>query len=404
MKPAISYAHKAIVTSVLGGEQGALSAVRSLGRMGVRVAILAESGNSPALRSKYAAERHRLNRFTTDEKGFVGFLMNYGRRQSKKPVIIPTADPDMILIDKHRDALSEYYLVAVPGENAVERFTYKRNFYEFAREHGLPIPETYYPADIEELRCIGRSIPYPAILKPSDPRSWNDDIHRIIGYKKVCIVNCLAELMDTSEKIYRHSSDIILQEFIPGDDASHFDLHVYCNGDGNLLASFVGRKIRIQPPYAGTGCFVRSVSVPELRELGEDLLKRIGFRGLANIDFKKDSRTGKFVLLEINPRLSQWSILATECGVNMPFIAYSDLVGMGTQKPSDQKENIVYVDFRRDVSAVLEYRKNGEMTISDWIKSLVNIKKVYQYYSLDDLQPFFVESMNIVKNKFFARR
>ena len=52
-----------------------------------------------------------------------------------------------------------------------------------------------------------------------------------------------------------------------------------------------------------------------------------GYYGLSQVEFKRDVRDGGFKLMEINPRLWQWHGLATACGVDLPRIAYADLVG-----------------------------------------------------------------------------
>ena len=41
----------------------------------------------------------------------------------------------------------------------------------------------------------------------------------------------------------------------------------------------------------------------------------------------RDPRDGRYKLLEVNPRLWQWHGLAAACGVDLPWIAYRDLVG-----------------------------------------------------------------------------
>jgi hypothetical protein len=45
------------------------------------------------------------------------------------------------------------------------------------------------------------------------------------------------------------------------------------------------------------------------------------------VELKRDARDGRFKLMEINPRLWQWHGLAAACGVDLPRIAYADLVG-----------------------------------------------------------------------------
>ena len=41
----------------------------------------------------------------------------------------------------------------------------------------------------------------------------------------------------------------------------------------------------------------------------------------------RDPRDGRYKLLEVNPRLWQWHSLAAACGVDLPWIAYRDLIG-----------------------------------------------------------------------------
>ena len=57
------------------------------------------------------------------------------------------------------------------------------------------------------------------------------------------------------------------------------------------------------------------------------LLGAFDYFGLSQVEFKRDPRDGKFKLMEINPRLWQWHGLAAACGVDLPRIAYADLVG-----------------------------------------------------------------------------
>jgi len=58
-----------------------------------------------------------------------------------------------------------------------------------------------------------------------------------------------------------------------------------------------------------------------------DLLAAFGFRGVSQVEFKRDPRDGRYKLMEINARLWQWHGLAAACGVDVPRIAYADLTG-----------------------------------------------------------------------------
>src|SRR5262249_8844255 len=55
------------------------------------------------------------------------------------------------------------------------------------------------------------------------------------------------------------------------------------------------------------------------------LLRELRFTGIAQVEFKYDSRDRQFKFIEINPRLWQWHENAAACGVDFPWIAYQHL-------------------------------------------------------------------------------
>jgi D-aspartate ligase len=90
------------------------------------------------------------------------------------------------------------------------------------------------------------------------------------------------------------------------------------------------------PPGVGTCRIGEAVWVDEVVEQGLALLRGIGFRGLSQVEFKRDARDGRYKLMEINPRLWQWHGLAAAAGVDLTRIAYLDLIG---QPPAPVRMN-----------------------------------------------------------------
>ena len=95
----------------------------------------------------------------------------------------------------------------------------------------------------------------------------------------------------------------------------------------NELGLFCGRKLRQDPRAIGNARVAESVWVDEVVEYGLRLLRGLDFHGPSQVEFKRDPRDGVFKLMEVNPRLWQWHELATACGVDLPVIAYCDLLG-----------------------------------------------------------------------------
>jgi len=114
--------------------------------------------------------------------------------------------------------------------------------------------------------------------------------------------------------------------------------------------------VRSWPPHAGATASAYSAPNPELVELSERLCKEIGFRGIADLDWRLDKRDGQYKLVDFNPRVgNQFRIFETSAGVDVVRALYLDLTGQPVP-PAPQ------VDYRRivvehiDLPARLSYR------------------------------------------------
>lgn len=391
---------KAVVLSCRGGSQGDLSVVRTLGREGVPVTVLSEYKESLALASRYCSEPIYLEGFTCDYKRTLNFLIDYANKQDKKPILFPTADPDLIFLSSQRDELEKYYHLYISRREIIENFMDKQKFYHFANKYNYPTPNTFIPNNLNDIVAISEKMQYPAIVKPALPLSWTDKrIQEIVDSKKAVTVGSRAELIDIYKKLSPYTNDALVQEYIHGGDDDLYSLHIYMNKESEPLGYFTGRKIRTYPTYAGIGCFVKSIYVEDIIKKGVEMLQKVNYSGLALLQFKRDSRSGEFKLIEINPRASSWNLLAYECGINLPFLAYADTVGIDMIRPGKQREGISYLFLKNDIKAYLDYRKHGEWTLLSWLNSLRG-KKVYQIYASDDLNPFFVDLSRDMKRVF----
>lgn len=381
------------VLSCRGGTQGELGVVRSLGRAGIRVVVVSEYETISRL-SKYCDRCHVFPSVFDDEKAGIDYLLELAAAEPEPPVLFPTADPDLVFISRNRQKLETRFRLFVSDEHIVEALIDKGRFFEFAMQHALPTPNTY---TLKRSTCVAEAVAgfdFPVILKPLIPQSWGKQaIARIVSGKKAVLVQTLAELEDLHRRISEIDDRLAMQEYIPGRDDRLFSLHAYISHSGRVVEAFTGQKIRTYPPYAGIGCYVKSVDKPELKALGLDVLERIGYRGLALAQFKQHSETGEYYLLEINPRLSSWNALATACGIDLPFAAYCDCVGRPLPVFGPQTTGRNYMFFEHDLSAMREYVRNGDLTIREWLGSLF-APNVQQYLAFDDLSPYFAATGN----------
>ena len=276
-----------------------LAAVRSLGRAGLRVLAVDHRPSALGFRSKYAEPVLAPDPFT-DEQGFVNRVRALGEL-----VVFPTHDDSLNAIARHADDLA--VLTPFPDWSLLERMQSKRAQLDGAAAAGLDIPAPD-PGT------------FPVIVKPDRSVEFKRRYRR-----QAFRCETQAELDDALAKTDEFGP--IVQDLIPGGDDTLYTVGSYLDADGEALGVFCGRKLRQTPPGIGTCRVGEAVWVQEVVDAALTLLRAFGYRGLSQVEFKRDPRDGRYRLMEINARLWQWHGLAAACGVDLPLIAYRDLTG-----------------------------------------------------------------------------
>jgi predicted ATP-grasp superfamily ATP-dependent carboligase len=296
-----------------------LAAIRSLGRAGIRVLAVDHRPSALGFRSRYA-ERVVCADSHTDPGGFIASLRSLGR-----VVVFPTHDAQLNLIAQQLGELD--VLAPFPGWDLLQRVQSKRAQLDGAAAVGVDVPRTHYPGSVGEARAAAEDIGLPVLVKPEHP----------VGFKlrfRRQAFRC--DSLDEVEDAYTRAAEFapMVQELIPGGDDTLYTVGSYVARGGRPLGVFSGRKLRQTPPGIGTCRVGESVWAQDAVDAALRLLDGFGYFGLSQVEFKRDPRDGKYKLMEINPRLWQWHGLAAACGVDLPRIAYADLVGETAPVPT----------------------------------------------------------------------
>jgi predicted ATP-grasp superfamily ATP-dependent carboligase len=116
----------------------------------------------------------------------------------------------------------------------------------------------------------------------------------------------------------RKECPFVIQSFIPGGDDQLYTAGVF-SYKGEVISSFSGRKLRQFPPTIGEASYAELVDVKPIIEYAERYIKKTGFTGMAQIEFKKYE--DDYYLMEINPRSWSWHSIGLAAGVNLPWSA-----------------------------------------------------------------------------------
>jgi D-aspartate ligase len=306
----------AVVAEV--GWVNGLGAIRSLGRQGLRVLAVDHRSFALGFRSRYAEPRLAPDPLD-DEDGFIAALQAIAAETEDVLPVFPTHDEHLNSIARHAAELPSYRF-PFPSWDVLERVQSKRHQLETAEAIGFPVPRTFHPQSVEEAVAAGEEVGYPVLVKPSANVGFRRD-------HKAQLFRCESPAELGEAYALAAPYEPMVQEFIPGTPEDMYTLGSYLDRDGEALGIFSGRKLSQTRGFMGSARIGEALWVDEVVEQGLALLRALEFHGISQVEMMRDPRDGRYKLLEVNPRLWQWHSLAAACGVDLPWIAYRDVMG-----------------------------------------------------------------------------
>lgn len=364
--------------------------------------ICLDSKKSLAFYSKYSISY--ICPDPSSEEKFIQYLIDFGKDLPHKGVIFVSSDDWLVTISKNRNKLSEYYLFPMSEWEIIQNCWNKRKLYEIAQENGIACTKTYYIDRIYEIDAISKQITFPCIIKPE----LNINFQKNLGSRgSTLLIQDYKQLMYWKEKIIEKRMEdipLIIQELIVGPITNLYTITSYSDSSAEIVAYSIGHKIRQFPPDAGTIISGRVKDNPEIYELGKKLIKIMGYYGIANVEFKKDERDQIFKLVEINPRPGMWNYSVLMSGLNLPHIAYLDLLGDPYELPANREEGKVWIMLIQDfLYSIFLFRfigyKEYSIGIGEWFRSTKG-KKIHAVESWKDPLPGLINFIRFLSQSF----
>ncbi len=364
----------------------ALGAIRSLGRRKVPVyALDYHFPTAYALSSKYVTRKILCPDINKGDEALVAFLLEMGKKFRERPVLLATADSYALMISRHAEVLSRYYLFPELPAGLLEKIIDKKGLSELAAEHGLQVPQTFIADDGADLNKIVSDINYPCIIKPALS-------HKFVRiFRQKCLfANNSNELVESLEKARSGNLDVMVQEVIPGFDDCMYVFDAYINKEGRTTHTFTAQKLRQFPINFGSSTLTHHLYDRELVETGTDYMKKLGYRGYGEIEFKKHPENGRYYMIEINARLSTLNILFDKCGVEFTYAMYRDLIG-------DPLPDFHLVEDQpwafwhayEDIISISAYLRKKQLTPAEVIRPWLSHRKAHAIWAADDIKPLF---------------
>jgi D-aspartate ligase len=311
---------------VLGAGVNLIEVVRSLALAGAPSAVVAPDHDAAGL-SRHVTTIMRWKwsdpGASADEADLLRGLAEFARGKPAPPPLLFTSDEALLFVCRHRDELSGAYRFVIADSDRVEALVDKARFATLAHELGFRAPRTLVlrpPLDAAPGRIAG--LGFPLIVKPNQrDRSWHESIG---STKKAVQVRDEGELVRLWPCLTALAAPVLVQESVPGRESRLESYHVYIDADGRTAGEFAGRKIRTVPSEFGHTTALVVTDAEDVLEQGRELLRLVGLRGVAKVDFKR-APDGRLYVLEINPRFHLWHHAGALAGVNIPALVYADL-------------------------------------------------------------------------------
>ncbi len=263
-----------------------------------------------------------------DDAVFVRTLTDFAKAHTGKTlVLVSCGDNYTGLMARARAALEPYYKFACPTPELVAELDTKEFFYQACERHGLSYPRTFGCTN-ENYKTVELPFPFPCIIKASNSVAyWNCKFpHK----KKVFVAYNKEEFDAITAAIYSSSyqDNLVLQEYIPGDDNCMRVLNCYSGLDHKVKLMALGRPLLEEQTPEGIGNYAAIMNVrdDELMEKMKAFLEDVGWEGFSNFDMKYDTRDGKYKLFEMNPRQGRSSFFVTASGYNLAKWLVEDVV------------------------------------------------------------------------------
>lgn len=353
---------------ILGASQTGVLGLRGLQRRGVQTWCVDCQSDAPAFRSVYGPARLCPDP-DLDLRAWVAFMVGLSAEIGRRAVLIPSSDLFVVAIAAGAKALTTHFVLP-HGVELQAALADKKSQYELAARHRMPMPLTRLARTQADVSAFAEEATFPCVLKPTHFRVWRRlGRGNPLANRKVVTATGPEQLLTWHALASEVSSEVILQEMISGDDTDKC-VYLSCyDAGGARMGSVVLRELRCDPVGLGPATVTEPVLDPEVDGICDRFLRSIGYRGICEIEVKRDRRDGRPKLIEANPRLSGSGDAAPYAGLETCWLHYLDLIGKPVPPVTPGLREFRHIVLRNDARVLLDYWWLGLISWRDIVHS-----------------------------------
>jgi len=301
-----------------GRSLASLAIVRSLGKKGFEIQCGEEFGLNLTRFSKYVKKSWIYPSPNSNPDAFIKEIKKI-TEQEKFDMIIPVRDDTTLLVAKHAKDLSHITNLYIAEYDAIRLLQDKAETIRIAQKCGVPHPQTWFPEETD-LKEILKNLKTPFLIRARISS----------GSRGIAFVRKGEDFFEQYESVRRDFGEPMIQEYVQ--KKSYCTACVLLDHHSDEVASFAYERVKEYPLSGGPTVVGISCKNDEVIRYALSLLKSIGWRGVAEVEFIIDQQ-GIPKLLEVNPRFWMPLNLAIQSGVDFPYLLYQLAMKNPVSKP-----------------------------------------------------------------------
>jgi carbamoyl-phosphate synthase large subunit len=226
----------------------------------------------------------------------------------------------------YKAGILKKYNVEVIGVkvDAIERGEDREVFKQTMKELGIPVPRSEIALSVEEAEVIAKKLGYPVVIRPA----------YTMGGTGGGIVYNVEELRVIAQRGLNVSivHQVLVEEAVIGWEELELEV-VRDHKNQKITVCFIENIDAMGVHTGDSFCVAPMLTVPsqlqkKMQELSYNIVEAIGVIGGTNIQFAHNKKDDRLVVIEINPRTSRSSALASKA-TGFPIASVSTKLAAG---------------------------------------------------------------------------
>lgn len=224
------------------------------------------------------------------------------------------------VLEKHRE--EEYVYIPVSEEPTLHFYDFIKEDFNFNIKYLLPDKEVFeLVRDKKEFQsfCESNDLPVPASYNQATLPNLEENFQPVIAKLKIGAGSVGMKYIEEPGQLDQlrelDDEEYLIQEKVESSNKIHGGFYL-CE-DGDVKVYHGHERIRTFPEKGGVTVFSKASYSEELKNIGENLLKKLSWNGFAMVEYLYDDNSGEWKIIELNPRLWGSIMLSEFCQSSM---------------------------------------------------------------------------------------